>query len=37
MFDIIPITFVIDLSSENCEANLNQFIKFYEHNAPQNL
>lgn len=30
VFDIIPLTFILDFTDENCDFNLNMFLKVYE-------
>ncbi len=35
IFDIIPLTYVIDFSDENCDLILNNFLKFFEMNLPK--
>lgn len=34
VFDITPLTYVIDFNDENCDLILNNFLKFFEMNMP---
>lgn len=37
VFDITPLTYVIDFNEENCDLILNNFLKFFETNMPAEL
>ena len=37
VFDITPLTYVIDFNEENCDLILNNFLKFFEMNMPIEL
>ena len=37
VFDITPVTYVLDLSKEDCDLLINSFIKFFEINMPQHM
>lgn len=34
VFDIVPITFVLDFDDEHIDENFTNFLKFYDKNAP---
>ena len=35
LFDITPVTFLIDLQDDNCEAQLGKFVSFFLKNNPK--
>lgn len=37
VFDITPLTYVIDFNDENCDLILNNFLKFFEMNMPLHI
>jgi len=37
VFDITPLTYVIDFNDDNCDLILNNFLKFFDMNMPNHL
>lgn len=37
VFDYVPVTYVLNVSDSNFDANQNQFLKFFESNLPDKL
>ena len=37
LFDITPITFVLDLNKEECESTVQSFVTFYNKNMPNEM
>lgn len=37
VFDFIPLTFIVDFSDDNCDYNVNLFLKAYESYMPESL
>jgi hypothetical protein len=34
VFDYVPLTFILDFSDDNCDYNINMFLKIYEQYLP---
>ena len=37
IFNITPLTYIIDFNDENCDLILNNFLKFFDMNMPPSL